>query len=83
MIIFATNHFWVYSFLDWSKPTVAIYYVGFTIAAIILHLIWWGFTLLRNKLTHYHIEKEATLSKMALDDPEKGQEMSSAERSSE
>lgn len=53
MIIFATNGFWVYPFLDWSQKTIAIYYVAFTIAVCVIHLIWWGLTLLKNKLSHY------------------------------
>lgn len=53
MIIYATNHFWVYPFLNWSTPAIAIYYVGFTIAVILLHQMWFGLTLLKNKLSRY------------------------------
>jgi len=53
MVIYHIYDFWVYPFLNWDTVKVAAYYVGFTLAAIVLHMIWWGFTLLRNKLSHY------------------------------
>ena len=56
MVIFAIYQFWVYPFLNWSTPSIAAYYVGFTVAVVIIHFIWYGLTLLRNKLSHYDPE---------------------------
>ena len=53
--MYQTLGFWVYPFMDYFVTSVAFYYVGLTIAVIILHFAWYGLTLLRDK--HFSKEK--------------------------
>jgi len=49
MVIYAVQGIWVYDFLDYSTPIIAAIYVGFTIGAVLLHLMWFGFTEAKKK----------------------------------
>jgi len=49
MVVYAARDMWIYPFLDYTSSLVAVYYIGFTLAAFLLHLMWWGLTLLKQK----------------------------------
>ncbi len=63
---------WVYEFLDYSTPGVALSYIGLTVVVILLHCMWCGFQRLKDsKCFSYHgMVSQTSRAHLNKQDPE-------------